>query len=227
MKKKLRIYALGISAVLLSAGILLAQQKIWTMTGNGARRNTVEYQIQTTTVGSAADLVPGTDNTNSLGTSSLAWDDIQTEDLTVQDDLTVTGLATIGETLSVTGVTSISSLTATNQILVGSAGSYSTFTATELTLDSGQTLTNNGTSALVGNTTVTGTLGVTGATTVSTITVSGLITLRGDSDPNTNVTPTAVGQLLFDTNDLYICYSTAATSNSWVISFDTATKCAG
>ena len=221
-----KIYLAGL-AVFMAGSLVYGAQKLLTVTGNGARRNTVEFEFQTSSEGSAADFVPGTDNTNSLGTSSLAWDDIQTEDITVQDDLTVTGLATVGETLSVTGVTSVSSITATQQILVGSGANISTFTSTALTLDNGVTLTNNGTSALVGNTTVTGTLGVTGATTLSTGTITGLFTLRGDDDPNGNITPTAVGQIMFDTNDLCLCISSAAAANSWVVSHTTTTKCAG
>lgn len=200
MKKNIKAYLL--SGLFIAASVIsyvYAQQKVWTMTGNGARRNTVEFEIQTQTVGTAADLVPGTDNTNSLGTSSLAWDDIQTEDLTVQDDLTVTDDVAISGLLTVTETTSLSSATVTNRILLGeTANTISTFTVTAIDLDDGLDLT-----------------------------VNGLLGVQGDSDPNTNITPTAVGQIVFDTNGLYLCISTAAAANSWVISYSTGTACAG
>jgi len=77
---------------------------IETWTGMGARRNTEEFKVNEPTVGTAADFIPGTDNTNSLGTSALRFDDVQTYDLTVADDLTVTDDAAISGDLTTAGL---------------------------------------------------------------------------------------------------------------------------
>lgn len=49
---------------------------ISTWTGKGSRRNTVEIELVSPTVGTAANLVPGANNTNSLGTLALQWKDV-------------------------------------------------------------------------------------------------------------------------------------------------------
>lgn len=64
-------------------------------------------------VDSSGNFVPTTDNDTTLGTSSLTWAGIYTQDLTVSDDLTVTdnmsvaGLETLGKTQVGTGTGSL------------------------------------------------------------------------------------------------------------------------
>ena len=48
-----------------------------TIMGTAARRNTVEWDFVEPSAGSAMNLVPGTDNTNSIGTSSLRIKDFR------------------------------------------------------------------------------------------------------------------------------------------------------
>lgn len=50
-----------------------ATYDLWTVTGSGSRRNTVEFKIQASAPGSAASLLPGTDATNDLGSSSYRF----------------------------------------------------------------------------------------------------------------------------------------------------------
>jgi len=90
MKRFFKDYYITVLAVLgLTVLAFATSVDIHTWTGAGSRSNTVEFKIQEATVGSAADFIPGTDNANSLGTSSLRFDDIQSYDATLSDDLTV------------------------------------------------------------------------------------------------------------------------------------------
>ncbi len=87
-------FSLGVAGYLIAASGSIA-----TWTGGGARNNTIEFEILAPTVGTAADFVPGTDNTNSLGTTALAWDDVQT------NDFTAVGTTTLGPQTNVTSMT--------------------------------------------------------------------------------------------------------------------------
>jgi len=98
----------GVLSSILLAAILYAAASDGTIAlwdGSGARQNVTEFEILAPTVGAAADLVPGTDNTNSLGTSSLRWDDIQTYDITVADDMIISGDITSSGFVSAATVT--------------------------------------------------------------------------------------------------------------------------
>lgn len=53
-----------------------ADGTIVTWTGKGSRRSTTEFEIRSSALGSAADLIPGTANANKLGTTSLYWKDV-------------------------------------------------------------------------------------------------------------------------------------------------------
>lgn len=68
------------------------------VTGTGSRRNTTEWVIvpASTSDGTAADLRPGTDNLNSLGTSSYRIKDIQALTGTFGGALTQSGNFTLG-----------------------------------------------------------------------------------------------------------------------------------
>ena len=54
-------------------------------------------------VDSSGNFIPTTDNDVTLGTSSLTWATVYTQDLTVSDDLTVTDDATVTSDLTVSG----------------------------------------------------------------------------------------------------------------------------
>jgi hypothetical protein len=71
---------------------------IWTLTGKGSRRNTVEFSIESPTVGTAAKFLPGTDNTNALGSSTLRFSDVQTVLATIGGATTISGLLTASTT---------------------------------------------------------------------------------------------------------------------------------
>lgn len=107
-------------AAVLAGGLFLAglpilmeaaSGTIWTLTGKGSRRNTVEITLESPTMGSAANLNPGTNNANALGTSSLRWSDVQTTDLTAADDVTVTDDLTVTDALTVSGTSTLQRVT--------------------------------------------------------------------------------------------------------------------
>jgi hypothetical protein len=87
--KKFKGYLLALAIFAIPSIYFAADGTIHFWTGKGPRHNTLEMELREPTVGTAADLLPGADNTNSLGTSSLAWDDVQTYDISVLDDLTL------------------------------------------------------------------------------------------------------------------------------------------
>jgi hypothetical protein len=74
----------------------------------GSRRNTVEVTLESPSLGSAANLLPGTDNTNALGSSTKRWSDMQTV------------LATIGGTATLSGATNIAGATTMTGLLTAS-----------------------------------------------------------------------------------------------------------
>ena len=73
--------------------------------GDGAKRNTVQYQIRIPSSGSSAQFVPGTDNTNPLGTSSLRFSDVQTYDLTAADDVVVSDDLAVTDDITAADIT--------------------------------------------------------------------------------------------------------------------------
>ncbi|RTL20764.1 MAG: hypothetical protein EKK55_17415 [Rhodocyclaceae bacterium] len=64
------------SGILVASVVYAASGTIQTWTGKGSRRGTVEMELVSPSVGSAANLVPGTNNANSLGTLTLQWKDV-------------------------------------------------------------------------------------------------------------------------------------------------------
>lgn len=76
--------------VLFSASLVYAASwSFWRIPGTGSRWNTTEFEILSSTEGSKADFIPGTDNTNDLGHISYQFKTTYTYDLNVADDLTV------------------------------------------------------------------------------------------------------------------------------------------
>lgn len=90
----------SVLAGFLSAAIFTESGFITGWWGKGSRNNTMEFAITSGASIGTANFVPGTDNINSLGTSSLRFSDMQTYDLTVADDLTVTDAVTVSGTLA-------------------------------------------------------------------------------------------------------------------------------
>lgn len=76
---------------------------IHTWTGSGSRRNTVEFAIAASAPGSAAAFLPGTTNTNALGSSSLRFSNVYTTLLNVSGATTQTGALTVTGVLSADG----------------------------------------------------------------------------------------------------------------------------
>lgn len=96
--KSVTMWLGGLAVVAIVSTIVYAGD-IETWTGQGSRRNTVEFKINASSPGTAANLLPGTANTNSIGSSALPLKDVYTTDLSIADDLTVTGdLAVTGDT---------------------------------------------------------------------------------------------------------------------------------
>jgi len=150
---------------------------------------------------SATNVLPKTTNTLDLGSSGAKFKDsffdgtVTTDDLAVTGGSVLTGNATVGGTLGVTGATTLSSTAAiTGNTTVG--GTLGVTGAS--TLDSAA-VTNNatvgGTLGVTGNTTVGGTLGVTGqitgnitgavtgnASTATALQTARSITIDGDVD---------------------------------------------
>ncbi len=114
--------------VAFAIGAYTADGTIWTMTGNGSRRNTVEWVIESPTVGSAADLLPGADSTNSLGSSTLALLEAFIDTVTATD-LAATDADLTTVTFSVTTDTSAAP-TAAGIIGMGATPDFDLFVST-------------------------------------------------------------------------------------------------
>ena len=134
---------------------------------------------------SGTNVLPKTTNTLDLGSTGAKFKDsffdgtVTTDDLAVTGGSVLTGNATVGGTLGVTGATTLSSTAAiTGNTTVG--GTLGVTGAS--TLDSAA-VTNNatvgGTLGVTGNTTVGGTLGVTGASTLDSAAVTNNATVGG------------------------------------------------
>ena len=123
---------------------------------------------------SGSNVLPKTTNTLDLGSSGAKFKDsffdgtVTTDDLAVTGGSVLTGNATVGGTLGVTGATTLSSTAAiTGNTTVG--GTLGVTGATTL----------SSTAAITGNTTVGGTLGVTGASTLNSVAVTNNATVGG------------------------------------------------
>ena len=164
---------------------------------------------------SSSSVLPKTTDTLDLGSSSGAkfkdaffTGTVTSEDLAVTGGSVLTGNATVGGTLGVTGATTLSSTAAItgNTTVGGTLGvtGASTLNSAAVTNNAtvGGTLgvtgnsTLSGNLAVTGNTTAGGTLGVTGNTTISgTLGVTGSSTLAG----NVSVEGKTIGEYIQDT----------------------------
>jgi hypothetical protein len=164
---------------------------------------------------SSSSVLPKTTDTLDLGASSGAkfkdaffTGTVTSEDLAVTGGSVLTGNATVGGTLGVTGATTLSSTAAItgNTTVGGTLGvtGASTLNSAAVTNNAtvGGTLgvtgnsTLSGNLAVTGNTTAGGTLGVTGNTTISgTLGVTGSSTLAG----NVSVEGKTIGEYIQDT----------------------------
>lgn len=90
--KSFRLSALVLALIAVTAWA--GSVYIHTWTGSGSRRNTVEFSIAASAPGSAASFLPGTTNTNALGSSSLRFSNVYTTLLNVSGASTMTGAVT-------------------------------------------------------------------------------------------------------------------------------------
>ena len=134
------------------------------------------------------------------------------------DDLTVDVLTSA--TVSNSGRITTSSVTVQNQFLMGTGDAISTFTATAFTIDNGVTMTNQGV------TTLNGAMNFGNAIT-DVITVNALLTIPSNAAPRSNVTPTAIGQLIVNTGSSpdQVCISTGTLISQWARIADFAVAC--
>lgn len=78
MKKK--YFGIGMFVgIIATMALFAADGTIQTWTGKGSRRNTVEMELRSASIGSAAALLPGTTETNDIGSTSLYWNEVYTE----------------------------------------------------------------------------------------------------------------------------------------------------
>lgn len=103
---------LGLMAVL--AGALLPSQSFARITGTPASgeqddRWNVGPDGKEVAVNVDGDIVPTTDDNQTLGTSALAWSALHVEDVAIQDDLTVADDVSVGGELTVTGESNLNS----------------------------------------------------------------------------------------------------------------------
>ena len=137
---------------------------------------------------SATNVLPKTTNTLDLGSAGAKFKNsffdgtVTTDDLAVTGGSVLTGNATVGGTLGVTGATTLSSTAAiTGNTTVGG------------TLDVTGATTLSSTAAITGNTTVGGTLGVTGASTLNSAAVTNNATVGGTLGVTGQITGNVTG----------------------------------
>jgi hypothetical protein len=82
----------------------------------------------------------------------------------------------------------------------------------------------NATITIAGSLTTTGDAQIGDAIT-DIITLTGLPRLPADAAPRTNITPTAAGELIWNSADAQICVSTGTTASTWVQVSDGTTAC--
>lgn len=64
-----------------------------------------------------------------------------------------------------------------------------------------------------------------GIISVSTVAVQGLMGLRAHATPRASITPTAAGQLIFNSTGNEVCFSTGTVASSWVQIDDSTSAC--
>jgi hypothetical protein len=76
MKRKIPLLPAVAVLFFVTSIALAAVGTIQTWTGKGSRRSTVEFTIESPTVGTAAKFLPGTANANSLGSTTSYFKDV-------------------------------------------------------------------------------------------------------------------------------------------------------
>ncbi len=161
MRRDFRVLLVLALVLLIGGTVIAASGDIW------ALRNSAGSEVLR--VLSTGVLVPGSDNTYDLGSSALSWKDAHIQGAATLGSASVTGAATVGTTLGVTGA--------------------STFTGST-THNGDVTLGNAATDAvtMAGRVYATDKLDVTGATALaSTLAVTGASTFTGSTTHNGDV----------------------------------------
>lgn len=121
--KKRTWYGLGLLALLaisLAGSLYAADGTIHTWTGKGSRRNTTEMELRSPSLGTAADLIPGTDGAGRVGIAANSWASGDFDDITVNDDLAVTDDLTVTDDVAINGDTTLGDASTDNVTVVGS-----------------------------------------------------------------------------------------------------------
>jgi hypothetical protein len=126
MKKGLNVPYWALLVGLVAVSGFAASGTIHTWTGMGSRRNTVEMTLESSSLGTAAALRPGTDNANALGTSTYRWSDLQTVLATIGGTATLSGTTNISGATNLSGATTVTALlTASTTTLTGGFAPWS------------------------------------------------------------------------------------------------------
>lgn len=109
--------------VAFAIGAYAADGTIWTLTGNGSRRNTVEWTVESPTVGTAAHLLPGTNAANNIGSATQQPQNLWIDGTANIDTLNINNfnIFSASDTLSVDATGTTYSLTHTYTIISASA----------------------------------------------------------------------------------------------------------
>jgi hypothetical protein len=107
-RKMTIVLLIGLAAVCVWAATDWSHQAWW---GIGSRRNTIEFQVYTPTIGSAAVLRPGTDDANDLGSSTRRFSEVHT----MEQQWGVTAVVALSSNSTISP--------ASSYVLIGSTGS--------------------------------------------------------------------------------------------------------
>ncbi len=151
---------------------------------------------------SGSNVLPKTTNTLDLGSTGAKFKDsffdgtVTTDDLAVTGGSVLSGSTTVGGTLGVTGLSTLNSLSLTNNATVGGWINVTDNSVFGGTLGITGNTTVGGTLGVTGNSTFSGTLGVTGNTTVGgTLGVTGNSTIGGTLGVTGQITGDVTGDL--------------------------------
>jgi len=217
MKRFIQAFLAGL---LFSSSVLADSSHRNSIKGTGARRDTIEFEWVEPSVGSAMNLIPGTDNTNSIGTSSLRIKDFQGVTATFggavtnSGAVTIAGNTTLGDALADTVTVNAGTMT------VSAASGLRISTAT---VGGTVLIYIDGLNQRVGIGTASPSVlfHVNGAATLGSaitdaITFTGLPYIPANAAPRTNVTPAAAGALIRNSTAQELCFSTGTTISTWV-----------
>jgi len=93
--KKMRILTCLLAVTVVGGILFAASGTIVTWTGTGSRNNTVEWTIESPTVGTAAELLPGADNANDIGSVTKTLQNLYSTEVTAYGIDFTTGTALI------------------------------------------------------------------------------------------------------------------------------------